>query len=114
MNVIITKIKDGFKYILTNLQLTGACLLIASFVMAFLNMIMFAWITLACVGLLDLYLIYIAKVIRITDWIRALWGHAIDNVVMIGLVVLVWWLKGETIALWFLLGLLNNHLFEKD
>lgn len=92
----------------------GAILLIVAFVLAVTNHIWPAWIVLIIVGLIDLYLIYVKKEITITKWIRSLTPHRIDNIIMLGLVGLCWWLKGPQIALWFLFGLLNNHLFERN
>lgn len=112
MNSIIEKIKQQWdKY---KVQMIGAVLLVIAFVLAVLNKAVEAWIVLVSVGILDLCLIYIWKDITISRWIRGLTGSKVDTVIMLGLVALCWWLKGEAIALWFLLGLLNNHLFEKD
>ena len=95
-------------------RVIGAFALIAAFVWALVGVVSFAWITLIIVGLIDLYLIYIVKEITISRWIRQLCGHRMDNVIMIGLCVAVWFWKGETLALWFVLGLLNNHFFERN
>ena len=94
-------------------QTCGAILLLVTFATALAGFVWIPWVLLCTVGLIDLYLIYIRKETTITKWVRSLWGRRIDNIVMLSLIGLIWWLKGEGIALWFLLGLLNNHLFER-
>ena len=96
------------------LQMIGAVLLAAAFVCAIWGLVLPAWIMLAAVGVIDLWIIYIEKSTTVSRWIRGFTGHAIDNLIMLGLVAACWWLKGETAALWFLLGLLNCHLFERN
>lgn len=95
-------------------QIIGALLLVVAAVCALLNWVWFAWVALFCVGVIDLFIIYKLKMITVSKWIRKLTGPKVDNVILITLIVVCWWLKGEVVALWFLLGLLNNHLFEKE
>jgi hypothetical protein len=107
-------IEKFFSNIKNNLQLTGALLMVFVFISAIMGWTFLGWGTAIIVGLIDLYLIYILKAERITQWIRGLTGHTIDNIILIGLIVLVWALKGPDIALWFFLGSMNTHFFEMN
>lgn len=99
---------------LYNIQIIGALLMIVAFILALFNNAWGGWIILAIIGAIDIYLIYWREDWTVTKWIRNLTGHRIDNIIMIGLIILCWALKGELIALWFTLGLLNNHFFERQ
>ena len=110
--MLIDRIKEEIRK--HSFQIVGTVLLVIAFVLAFQNYIIGAWAILLLVGILDLIIIRVYKDITISRWIRGLTGPRLDNVIMFGLVILCFWLKGEVIALWFLFGLLNCHFFERD
>ena len=108
-------LNDLFDVEKNRFQMIGSILLVAVFAMAFLSMTYIPLIVLGIVGAIDLYIIYVLKsTTTISKWIRQLFGSTTDGIILICLIVICFWLKGSTIALWFFLGLLNNHLFEKD
>jgi len=97
---------------INRLQMVGAVLLVLAFMLAFINLVWLTWGILAAVGCIDLYLITIVKQITITKWIRIQFPKPVDTILIFALIVLVWWLKSEVTALWFVFGLLNSHFFE--
>jgi len=93
-------------------QSIGAMILMFAFAMALTSRINEAITSLIFVGIIDLYLIYIAGEKSISFWIRGLMPKYFDNLVMAGLLVLVWHVCSLQITIWFILGILSNHLFE--
>jgi len=120
------KIKDFFKsqWQLYTVQIVGAGLLIPAFALAVIaarsgniNLAYTAWIVLAVIGILDLYIIREAKqkdiqTVTITRWIRNLLPKKADNVIMFGFIGVVWWLAGPLYALFYMHGFLNDHFNE--
>jgi len=107
------------------LQVVGAIVLIPAFIIAVMaaradsvKLAYMSWALLALVGAIDLYIIRLARILRIgtvvtvTRWIRALLPEGADNIVMIGFIVLVWWLTGPLFALFYMHGFLNDHFNE--
>jgi len=123
---MIDKIKDYVKvqWRLFPLQIFGAGILIPAFVVAVLaarkqslDLTHLAWLILAVVGVIDLVIIYKGrkigvKTLTITQWVRALLPKKTDLPVMLGFIVLVWWLVGPLLALFYTHGFLNNHFNE--
>jgi len=95
-------------------QIVGAVILLFAFFLAFVNAIWVTWGLLAVVGLIDLYLIWYLKQMTITKWIRLQFPKYVDTIIIFALIVLVWRLKSEVTALWFVFGLLNSHFFEEQ
>ena len=105
-------------------QVIGAGLLIPAFVLAVvaarmssIGMAYGSWAILALVGGLDLYILHLAKEldlepVTITRWIRNLMPKHVDNMVMIGFIVLLWWLAGPLYSLFYMHGFLNDHFNE--
>lgn len=107
-------LSEKFNWDKYQFQIIGALLLVIAFVSAIVTDNWLPWIPLVAVGGIDLYIIYVLKQRTITKWIRSLTKKHWDRIIMFGLIGVCWWLKGEVVALWFALGLINNHLFEKE
>ena len=108
INEIIEKIKAHWE--MYPVQMVGAGLLVIAFACGLIRWIWPAWGCLVAAGLIDLYLLLI-KAKTISRWVQKLTPKLADIIIMLTLVVVVWWLMGEAVALFFLFGLLNAHLF---
>jgi hypothetical protein len=65
------------------------------------------------VGIIELILMFKHNA-TITEYVRSLVGKKIDTVLMIGSIVLTWWLAGELAAGFFFIGFLVAHFGEKQ
>jgi len=128
MKNLLTWLKEQLKQY--PIQVVGSACMLPAFILMIMAAYMYkvsgylsylicyvAWLTYAAVGVVDLYLLWKAKIdgvkaVTITKWWRALLPKYLDNIVMIGFIVLVWVLVGPLFALFYLAGFLNNHLNE--
>jgi hypothetical protein len=94
----------------------GAGLIAVSFVLMGMGKHEYALGSLVVVGILDLILSYKDRE-TITQWIHSLFLRQIDVGIMIGLLVLTWWLMGGgegTTFLPILMGCIIGHLFWNE
>ena len=103
-------------------QFIGALVTLLAYVIAFTKVqldtflpfggeIALAWLPLIGVGLLDIWLIKTNR-ITISRWCYRLLPTRLDIPVAIGSVVVVWVLAGQFFALWYVLGMINQHFAQ--
>jgi len=118
MKNLLTWLKEQLKQY--PIQVVGSACMLPAFILMIMAAYMYkvsgspsylicyaAWLTYAAVGVVDLYLLWKAKIdgvsaVTITKWWRALLPKYLDNIVMVG----------SLFALFYLAGFLNNHLNE--
>ena len=91
------------------LQKIGTVLLIAALVLLFLQKILYCWIVLGALLLLDLWLIY-KKEETVTHWYRKWLPKKVDYILTIGIVVVFVIFHSPIVGLYLLMGTLNGHL----
>ena len=89
-------------------QKIGAAVLILSLVLLFLEQIVFCYITLGIVLVIDLYLVR-KKEKTITRWWRPKFPKLIDTIITISLAGIFIWLN-PVAGLYFLFGTVSGHL----
>ncbi len=94
------------------MQELGSLLLVLAFIAALEHCICGAAVLLSLVGVIDLYLIFVAKEKTVSYFIRSLFPPYVDYVVMVLIAGIVFMLCNWEINVWFVLGILSNHFFE--
>ena len=94
-------------------QSSGAILIVLAFVSALFNFLPAALLLLIATGMLDIYLIK-NKEQTISAYIRGLTPKYVDYCILVSLIALVIIFQGWLVVVWFVLGLLNSHFFERE
>lgn len=92
------------------LQIIGSIMLVLSLITGLIGEIGIAFILLAMILILDLYIIT-KKHDTITKWLRRQFKSWLDKIIMALLFVLITKCAGWEIAFWFTFGTINGHLF---
>ena len=94
----------------------GASLIAVALVLTYMRETNYALLVLLIVGVIDLFLeIKFKDLPTISRWIHKLFPETIDVAIMIGLLILTWWLFGGAVGfLPVCLGVIIGHLFWNE
>lgn len=113
LDIFKSNIQVSFKPI--RFQIVGIAAIVTAYVFFGLERPYIAWfaVLLPFCGIPELILIWVWKK-TITKFGRSLFEKRVDVIIMFGAIPLTWWLFGPTASGMLFIGLLLNHICEKQ